>query len=1195
MIRRRLVSFAAALMIILTMILPAYSETAEVIVRAAPMEKSGSTLDGMVRVYLSSLGSVTSLDLTVVGSYTVDGAYSLTLYDGQMVNVSFSTSSGQITLYTNGSTYPMGSEVVFRRHQTDGQSALKIAQGNRPNNMYPGDLQLIARTSGSAYKLYPIMHVYIEYYLYGVVPYEMSSSWPIEALKAQSVAARTYTLRRMNNPSSSIYDLVDTTSDQVYNGYVGSETNATRAVDATRGIVIMNNGSLTGTYYAASNGGQTESVANAWGSTAYPYLRVKDDPFDFANRNTNKRKLNVYSNFNSSSQNTTFKSIMTEKARSLYGSGVSIASINSITPHTPKYPSPSRLYTKIDFGVTLSTGSSVTLTFDIFTELESQLSMSINSGKNELWWVERDGSDFIIRAARYGHGIGMSQRGAQQMSNMGYTYDQILGFYYEGCERIQHTFTHTILPPIGSGDGPIISTEPPATIEPGTGVTARINLPGVNDSLPIRYTPSESGKVLTVVANGAAVTVMEYGSSWTLILYGAIAGYVPTSVLTVNGTPPTESGETATNITQWATLNGVTTLNLRDSGSYSAAIIGTIYADAVLPVLSVNGSWAYVQYGQQLGYCAVSYLTLHDTYPSDAVSGDSAMVSLPGGMGSAPLRSTASTSGTIILYVDHGTQVTVLSNDGTWCRVTVSGVTGYMLASALDFGATGVTPTEPPLGDGEVYAIVASQASTLNLRTGPSTSYDVIAEIPKGTRIVVTRYDAEWCAVRWGSLTGYVMTKYLSFDVETPTPTPAVTNVPSGSAAILIGNADLYAAASSASEIQLMIPEGETVTVLSYGETFSQIYYGGLTGYVYTSLLKLYQDMETPTPTPTEGATPTLTPTPTPTPTPVPTFTPVNATGLVLVNAQLRAEPDTSSMLLMTIPAGTVVNVTMTGESWCQVEIGGTTGWMLTSQLHITELEETPTPTPTATPTVTPTAAPTDESVTTDLDITNEGRTAWIVPTVTGVNLRASASDTAEILCVIPANARLTTYETRPTWTAVSYNGMEGYVFTKYISYVEPSDAMGVRYINTAVDPLALRDAPSTSGKLLTRIDRGTAVTLLQEMGDWCRVQYGSLTGYCAARYLSREEPAKHVADDTFLLDWTLTAVTGWEAIVSTKDGGTLFTREWCSLEAPAIAELQQDTRVTLLKKGETWCLIRYEGNEGYCLTSQLQLIAPED
>ena len=164
---KRLLSLLLILIMMCGITLPSFAEEGQLafVVRSAPLVKSSDTLDGMVRVYLSSLGSVTNLDITIVGSYSVDGNVSMALSDGDVVRIAFNTSTGQITMTVNSISYAMGSEMSLRRHQASGQSAVKIAQANRPNNMYPGDLQLIARTSGSSYKLYPIVHVYIEYYL----------------------------------------------------------------------------------------------------------------------------------------------------------------------------------------------------------------------------------------------------------------------------------------------------------------------------------------------------------------------------------------------------------------------------------------------------------------------------------------------------------------------------------------------------------------------------------------------------------------------------------------------------------------------------------------------------------------------------------------------------------------------------------------------------------------------------------------------------------------------------------------------------------------------------------------------------------------------------------------------------------------------------------------------------------------------
>ena len=86
----------------------------------------------------------------------------------------------------------------------------------------------------------------------------------------------------------------------------------------------------------------------------------------------------------------------------------------------------------VDFDVVCQTASGsrqLTLTCSIFTELENALGLGINGSANELWSVQKQGANWVLQARRYGHGVGMSQRGAMQMASLGYTYDQILGFY----------------------------------------------------------------------------------------------------------------------------------------------------------------------------------------------------------------------------------------------------------------------------------------------------------------------------------------------------------------------------------------------------------------------------------------------------------------------------------------------------------------------------------------------------------------------------------------------------------------------------------------------------------------------------------------------------------------------------------------------------------------------------------------------
>ena len=346
-----------------------------------------TTMDGTVRVYLSSLGSPSRLDITICGSYSLDGSGATALANGSTVTVGFNSTTGQLTLTQNGVTTAMGTDFRLRRHTTSAaDNGVKISQARVSGNLYPGDLQFKSVRSGGVYKLYTIAHVFIEDYLCGVLPYEMGNSSPLESLKAQCVSARTYTVRAMNASTARSYDVVDTTNDQVYNGTPSGNARCVQAVQETRGFVSMNGNAYTATYYTASNGGQIESVRNIWGSTQYDYITVKDDPYDYQNPASVVRSFQV--NKSGTQSNSTLGSLLNAKAQAVFGTqSVSIESIDAITPHTPRYAAPSRLYTKLDFDVTVTangTRSAGTLTFDIFSELETPLNMGINAASNEL-------------------------------------------------------------------------------------------------------------------------------------------------------------------------------------------------------------------------------------------------------------------------------------------------------------------------------------------------------------------------------------------------------------------------------------------------------------------------------------------------------------------------------------------------------------------------------------------------------------------------------------------------------------------------------------------------------------------------------------------------------------------------------------------------------------------------------------------
>jgi stage II sporulation protein D len=142
---------------------------------------------------------------------------------------------------------------------------------------YRGALEVVPTRSGPTLNV--INAVSVDRYVQGVIAGEMPSSWPLPALKAQAVAARSYALS--TGVGGNGFDLYDDTRSQVYDGIKGETARTNRAARGTKGQVVMYGGRIAVTYYSASSGGETENVEYGFiGSDPAPYLKGVLDPYD---------------------------------------------------------------------------------------------------------------------------------------------------------------------------------------------------------------------------------------------------------------------------------------------------------------------------------------------------------------------------------------------------------------------------------------------------------------------------------------------------------------------------------------------------------------------------------------------------------------------------------------------------------------------------------------------------------------------------------------------------------------------------------------------------------------------------------------------------------------------------------------------------------------------------------------------------
>ncbi len=602
-----------------------------------------------IRVLLS-IGNPTSLSFYADGNYSINGS-------GDTITRQLYTAkveSGVINIYY-GSTVVAGgaTSITLTQHAaTDGlNNFIWLNNAEHGYCRYLGDLTF--STNGTTLTL--INRVHLEQYLWGVVGNEMSNGFPLEALKAQAVAARVYAANHKKGGTKDLFDLVDTSSDQVYKGYDPNDTKVIQAVTETSGKILKCGSENVQFFYGATNGGWVDIPQHRWSgtNTVMPYHIMKSDPYDLANPSSPQEVLvfprtitaknpiqykirekgNMITNGNSSTAATNASiylrlcalPVVAAKGYIANVSGdIEIVGVSKIVPHTlqtgtssdpnkpgydgvnlnadylkadvtmnvlaNRYATPEEgdgyLLGDVDMNGSISvsdytlvrlhilgikplTGDSFTIadtdrngsisisdytnirlhilelkpitarTDNGLVQEQTTVKFTINMTKFdsvtspyrsffnsslELFCVEQDEANWYIYHRRYGHGIGMSQRGAQQQANEGRSYVDILTFYYPNT-----TFADLPMTPLSD------FTLPAATSIAYLNANATID--NCTDSVNIRSGAGTTNPVIGKLPKGTRIklksTVLASDGYWYGFNYGGNVGYVSASYVAI--------------------------------------------------------------------------------------------------------------------------------------------------------------------------------------------------------------------------------------------------------------------------------------------------------------------------------------------------------------------------------------------------------------------------------------------------------------------------------------------------------------------------------------------------------------------------------------------------------------------------------------------------------------------------------------
>ncbi|MDX8361182.1 SpoIID/LytB domain-containing protein [Cytobacillus sp. IB215316] len=405
-------------------------------------------------------------------SAKIFGSYHFVNLDDQSVipyttDIIFEQQNGIVIATTNGDSYESSSGYGLYEVEQNDQNAVEISNIQTSSGpmpvQYRGSFSITPQLTEEAPNLVNTLH--IEDYIKGVVPSEMPSYWPYEALKAQAVAARSYAFSQMQ---TSQY-LNMTVASQVYRGKTNEAATTNQAIAETNGVFATYNNEPIQAFFHASSGGYTENSEDVW-SNPIPYIRAVEDSFDQHPDNTHYGwsmsipATTITNSLFGNAQNTLLSLKVTE--RSIAGAVQQMEAIvydnerntRSSISLKPTFTSSSDGFRTIfgeylkssKFTVTGDAAAKIILADGSTTRVDNLYGYELQTADNATETIVDDNITLKTKTSTalyptftqayqfsgdgWGHGLGMSQWGARSMASAGYTYDQILKHYYIGIE-----------------------------------------------------------------------------------------------------------------------------------------------------------------------------------------------------------------------------------------------------------------------------------------------------------------------------------------------------------------------------------------------------------------------------------------------------------------------------------------------------------------------------------------------------------------------------------------------------------------------------------------------------------------------------------------------------------------------------------------------------------------------------------------
>ena len=488
---------------------------------------TGETKPVTVRVRLST-ADADSVSVSLSGKYSVDGK----TVTGGTVTATIADGTVSVKHSSAGALGASKTSVRLVREGTDADTTITFQNAKHGKRVYYGDF-VFYNDNGT---LRVINDVDMQHYLYGVVSGELSDSSKPDFLKVETIIAKGFALAEVEARTSKYFDVYDTTQSQLYYGYVASDKNTIAAVDAVWKQTLRYAGKTLKTYYSTADGGQIITPRIRWGgSTNDGAYWFGYDPFDLAG-STKNRIFTVDGGAPKTMDEALYAYLQKQSGAK------EIVSVDALTglydpdhpEGTARYPSALAPQKRYDWTLTVrdGDGKQKQVSFSC-TPAELKTAIAADATGTVCFAVRTAQKEWkIIWGVSSGHRAGLSHRGAGQMVKQGYSYVDVLKFYYRGATLYDEngnaiesnaTFDFTYedgaspSPTAGStpGSTPAPTPQPSASATPSSPPEAyKFEVIVLSNTLNLRQGPSTSYATVQTLTLGTVLKLIDTENGW---------------------------------------------------------------------------------------------------------------------------------------------------------------------------------------------------------------------------------------------------------------------------------------------------------------------------------------------------------------------------------------------------------------------------------------------------------------------------------------------------------------------------------------------------------------------------------------------------------------------------------------------------------------------------------------------------------